>query len=76
MMRLFFDVVGPNTRSVDYHGRYFSNHVDAHNAAQMLSLDLSCTEQGPLEEVKVEVRDPSGQHLFSIPVMQLTEECH
>ena len=44
MTRLFFDLVGPNDRSFDFHGRYFSDPQDAREHAQVLSMDLSCTD--------------------------------
>ena len=71
MTRLFFDVVGPKGRSFDFHGRYFRNTDDAHEDAKILSLDLSCSDQGDWQNAEVQVRDAAGNRLFSVPVQEL-----
>ena len=71
MTRLFFDVVGPKGRSFDFHGRYFRNTDDAHEDAKILSLDLSCSDQGDWQDAEVQVRDAAGNRLFSVPVQEL-----
>jgi hypothetical protein len=73
MTRLFFDLVGPNDRSFDFHGRYFRDPQEAHEHAQVLSLDLSCTDDEDWRGAEVEVRDVTGRRLFSVPVVELSE---
>lgn len=71
MTRLFFDVVGPKGHSFDFHGRYFHNPNDAHEDAKILSMDLSCSDQGDWQDAEVQVRDSAGNRLFSVPVQEL-----
>ncbi len=73
MTRLFFDLVGPKAKSFDFHGRYFSDPKEAHEHAQVLSLDLSCTDTEDWRGGEVEVRDVTGKRLFSVPVVELAE---
>jgi hypothetical protein len=73
MTRLFFDLVGPTAKSFDYHGRYFRDPQEAHEHAQVLSLDLSCTDTEDWRGAEVEVRDVAGHRLFSVPVVELAE---
>jgi hypothetical protein len=73
MTRLFFDLVGPKTKSFDYHGRYCRDTDDAREHAQVLSLDLSCNDTEDWRGAQVEVRDDAGQRLFSVPVVELAE---
>ena len=71
MTRLFFDVVGRDGPMYDHVGRYFDVVEHAVTDAEYLSLDLSCTENQDWLSTEVQVRNVSGQHLFSVPVMPL-----
>jgi hypothetical protein len=73
MTRLFFDLVGPDDRSFDFHGRYFRDPKDAHEHAQLLSLDLSCTDIEKWHHAEVQVRDAFGSRLFSVPIIEIAE---
>ena len=73
MTRFFFDLVGPNHRSFDFHGRYFRNPKEAHDHAHMLNLDLSCTDNREWRDAKIEVRDVAGCHLFSLAITEVDE---
>jgi hypothetical protein len=73
MTRLFFDLVGPHDRSFDFHGRYFRDPKDAHEHAQLLSLDLSCTDIEKWHHAEVQVRDAFGSRLFSVPIIEIAE---
>src|SRR5688572_10242047 len=73
MTRLFFDLVGPDDRSFDFHGRYFRDPKDAHEHAQLLSLDLSCTDLEKWHHAEVQVRDAFGIRLFSVPIIEIAE---
>lgn len=71
MTRLFFDLVGPKGQSFDFHGRYFRNPEDAHEDAKILSMDLSCTDQGDWQNAEVQVRDVDGNRLFCVPIQEI-----
>jgi hypothetical protein len=71
--RFFFDLVKPNARSIDFHGRYFSGPKDAHEHAQVLSMDLGCMNGDEWEGAEVEVRNDQNCRLFSVPVTALEE---
>jgi hypothetical protein len=73
MTRLFFDLVGPNDRSIDFHGRYFRDPKEAHEHAQLLSLDLNCTDIEKWQDAEVQVRDAAGSRLFSVPIVEVAE---
>jgi len=69
--RFFFDLVATDQRSLDYSGRYFRDTESAHEYAQILSLD-----SGGLDEWQggeIEVRDPSGSRLFTVPIVVTPE---
>jgi hypothetical protein len=71
MTRLFFDLVGPNDRSLDFHGRYFRDPKEAPEHAQLLSIDLSCAEKW--QNAEVQVRDATGSRLFSVPIVEVAD---
>ena len=73
MTRLFFDLVGPADRSIDFHGRYFRDPKDAHEHAQLLSLDLSCRDLEKWQDAEVQVWDAAGSRLFSVPIIEVAE---
>jgi hypothetical protein len=73
MTRLFFDLVGPNDRSIDFHGRYFRDPKEAHEHAQLLSIDLSCADIEKWQDAEVQVRDAAGSQLFSVPIIEVAE---
>lgn len=68
---LVFDLVGPNDRSLDFHGRYFRDPKEAHEHAQLLSIDLSCAEKW--QNAEVQVRDATGSRLFSVPIVEVAD---
>jgi hypothetical protein len=73
MKRYFFDFRGIATNSYDYHGRFFRSAKDARDAAEMIALDLSCSEVEKWVGSKINVCDAIGTTLFSIPVLPLIE---
>ena len=73
MTRLFFDLVGPADRSIDFHGRYFRDPKDAHEHAQLISLDLNCKDFEKWQDAEVQVRDAAGSRLFSVPIIEVAE---
>ena len=71
MTKLFFDIVGPEQRHLDFSGRLFSSTEEAGEAAQLMSLDLGVTENSPWVGSEVQVKDEAGRCLFTYPVGQL-----
>lgn len=69
MKRFFFDVVNSQSRSYDYHGRNFSRPDDAARAAELIAMDLGCSETGNWIGSQVQVRNTAGDTLFSVPVV-------
>jgi len=73
MKRYFFDFRGIASNSYDYHGRYFRSAQDARDAAELIALDLSCSDMDRWVGSKINVCDAIGTTLFSIPVLPLAE---
>ncbi len=73
MTRLFFDLIGPADRSIDFHGRYFRDPEAAHEHAQLISLDLNCTDFEKWQDAEIQVRDAAGSRLFSVPIIEVAE---
>ena len=71
MQRFFFDLVATDQRAFDYSGRYFRDTESAHQHAQILSLDSGCLDEWQGGEI--EVRDPAGARLFSVPIVPAPE---
>jgi hypothetical protein len=71
MARLFFDVVGPNTRQLDFSGSYYEKLEQAQAAAELFSLDLACPVDTPWLGAEVQVRDAAGTQLFACLVPDL-----
>ena len=69
MTRLFFDVVNTRSRSYDYSGRNFSRQEDAANVAELIAMDLGCSEMSDWIGSHVQVRNVAGDTLFSVPVV-------
>ena len=69
MDRLFFDVVTPQAYLYDYHGRRFRRSEEAAQAAEMIALDLGCSETADSVGSQVQVRTATGDMLYSIPVV-------
>ena len=69
MIRFFFDVVSTQSRRYDYHGRNFSRQEDAANVAELIAMDLGCSETDDWIGSHVHVRNVAGDTLFSVPVV-------
>jgi hypothetical protein len=67
MNRFFFDVATTTSVRYDYQGRIFGNVEEARALAELIALDLSCSEESN-EMGEVQVRNVSGSCLFSIAV--------
>ena len=69
MNRFFFDVAAETYVQYDYRGREFSDLDEARSFAELLALDMGCTD-GQDRAVEVQVRNVGGQQLFSVPIQQ------
>ena len=70
MQRYFFDVSNRAYVQYDYRGRPFENAEEAGKLAELIALDIECTDGGELAGGEVQVRNVSGMHLFSVPIRQ------
>ena len=68
MNRFFFDIVTNATVWHDFHGRSLPRLEDARELAGLIALDLECTGSDDCVGSEVQVRNLSGEHLFSIRV--------
>ena len=66
MKRFFFDVATDKSVRYDYHGRIFGNAEEARALAELIALDLSCSEDN--DDSEVQVRNVTGSCLFSIAI--------
>jgi len=73
MKRYFFDLNKTTANSYDYHGRHFRNPREARDLAEIMALDLSCSETEDWIGSIVKVCDSAGKTLFSIPVPPLAK---
>ncbi len=67
-MRLFFDVLSPNSRSYDYQGREFMRPEEAAQMAELIAADLGVSDTDDWIGSLVQVRTAANEMLFSIPV--------
>jgi hypothetical protein len=69
MKRFFFDVSYKTHVQYDYQGRDFAQPEQARELAELIALDLECSESDtPGSEVQV--RNVGGTFLFSVPIRQ------
>jgi hypothetical protein len=68
-MRLFFDVFREDSRCYDYHGHIFHKREEATQMAELIAVDLGCSETDNWVGSHVQVRNAAGYTLFSVPVM-------
>jgi hypothetical protein len=69
MKRFFFDVATEKAVRYDYQGRVFGNMDEAKALAELIALDLACSEDHD-EAGEVQVRNISGNCLFSILIQE------
>ena len=69
MNRFFFDVAHKTYIQYDYRGREFSDSGEVRSFAELLALDMGCTD-GQDRATEVQVRNVGGQQLFSVPIQQ------
>jgi hypothetical protein len=71
MKQFFFDLRGA-TNSYDYRGCYLRSSHEARDMAEMMALDLGCSETENWIGSNINVVDVAGTTLFSIPVLSPT----
>ena len=68
MNRLFFDVAAKTYVQYDYRGREFSDPAEIRSFAELLALDMGCTDDQD-RPAEVQVRNVCGELLFSVPIL-------
>ena len=68
MRRYFFDIVGLGRVIYDFHGRLFSNPIDAQQVAQLLALNAEVEGDEEVAGGRIEVRDANGGSFFSVVI--------
>jgi hypothetical protein len=69
MNKFFFDVKTQTSISYDYKGRDFPTSLQAHSFAELVALDVACTDNADAAD-EVQVRDIYGEKLFVVLVQQ------
>jgi hypothetical protein len=69
MKRFFFDVSYKTHVHYDYQGRDFAQPEQARELAELIALDLECSESDT-PGTEVQVRNIGGTCLFSVPIRQ------
>ena len=69
MNRFFFDLASKTYVQYDYRGREFSNPDEVRSFAELLALDMGCTDDQD-RATEVQVRNVGGEQLFSVPILQ------
>lgn len=68
MKRYFFDVAVKASVRFDFCGRDLERIEQVREIAELIALDIECTDGEELAALEVQVRNIGGQKLFSIPV--------
>jgi hypothetical protein len=69
MNRFFFDVAAKTHVQYDYRGREFSDPDAARSFAELVALDMGCTNDQD-RATEVQVRNIRGEQLFAVPIPQ------
>jgi hypothetical protein len=69
MKRFFFDVSFNTHVHYDYQGRDFAQPEQARELAELIALDMECSES-EVQGSEVQVRNIAGACLFSVPIRQ------
>jgi hypothetical protein len=70
MTRYFFDVANRSCVQYDFRGREFEKPEQARELAELIALDVECTDGDDVDHAEVQVRNVSGVRLFSIPIRE------
>jgi hypothetical protein len=68
MNRFFFDVSSQTYAHYDFRGREFARSDEARELAELIALDIGCTEDTDCAPAEVQVRNVRGERLFSVSV--------
>jgi hypothetical protein len=68
-MRLFFDVLKQQSSTYDFRGGDFGRAEDAAQIAELIAMDLGCSETNDWVGSQVQVRNAAGETLFAVPVL-------
>jgi hypothetical protein len=68
-MQCFFDVHSPRSKLYDFQGRYFDKLENAAEVAKLIALDLANSNTENWDGAQIEVRNVTGDTLFSVPVL-------
>jgi hypothetical protein len=68
MKRYFFDLAIKSHVQYDFQGRDLERPDQAREMAELIALDIECTEGEELGGAEVQVRNVGGQKLFSVPI--------
>ena len=71
MDRFFFDLIGIDLRSLDFHGRMLRSTEEARDIAELLALGLGCSETEDWAGSEIQVHDAAGRKLFVTPIHRL-----
>ena len=71
MKRYFFDISNHTRVLYDYQGRNFEKPEHAHELAELIALDLQCSDLDAWAGSEVKVRNVDGNCVISIPVTNL-----
>ena len=70
MNKYFFDVASKSYVQYDFRGRELERPEQARELAELIALDIECTDGEALANGEVQVRNVGGQKLFSIPIRE------
>lgn len=70
MNRYFFDVAARSYVQYDFRGRDLDRPEQARELAELIALDIECTDVDGLSGAEVQVRNVGGQKLFSVPIRE------
>jgi hypothetical protein len=70
MQRYFFDVAARTYTQYDYRGRDILSPEQARELAELIALDIECTDDEDLAGAEIQVRNISGQQLYAVPVRE------
>jgi hypothetical protein len=68
MNKYFFDVASKSYVQYDYRGRDLERPEQAREMAELIALDIECTDSEGLVGAEVQVRNIGGQKLFGVLV--------
>ncbi len=71
MTRYFFDVKATTSIEHDYSGRYLPSLEQAQQMAELIAMDVGCTQLDGSFALEVQIRNAAGTLIASMPVKQI-----